>query len=34
VADRFHITSYNRINQTFGCENSYMMNGILKGELG
>ena len=26
--------SYNRINQTYGCENSYMMNGILKGELG
>lgn len=26
--------SYNRINQTYGCENSYLLNGILKGELG
>jgi beta-glucosidase len=32
-ADRIR-HSYNRINQTYGCENSYMMNGILKGELG
>lgn len=26
--------SYNRINNTYGCENSKLMNGILKGELG
>lgn len=25
--------SYNRINNTYGCENSKLMNGILKGEL-
>ena len=25
--------SYNRINNTYGCENSKMMNGLLKGEL-
>ena len=26
--------SYNRINNTYGCENSKLMNGVLKGELG
>nr|AAB08445.1 beta-1,2-D-glucosidase [Septoria lycopersici]AAB08446.1 tomatinase [Septoria lycopersici]prf//2208445A beta2 tomatinase [Septoria lycopersici] len=26
--------SYNRLNQTYACENSKLMNGILKGELG
>lgn len=26
--------SYNRINNTYGCENSKLMNGLLKGELG
>lgn len=26
--------SYNRINNTYGCENSKLMNGILKDELG
>ncbi|KHN94649.1 Glycoside hydrolase, family 3 [Metarhizium album ARSEF 1941] len=26
--------SYNRINNTYGCENSKLMNGILKGHLG
>ncbi|KAI4726046.1 hypothetical protein E4T49_06194 [Aureobasidium sp. EXF-10728] len=26
--------SYNRINQTYGCQNSKLLNGILKGELG
>ncbi|OJJ02487.1 hypothetical protein ASPVEDRAFT_29066 [Aspergillus versicolor CBS 583.65] len=26
--------SYNRINQTYGCQNSKTQNGILKGELG
>ena len=26
--------SYNRINQTYGCENSKMLNGVLKDELG
>lgn len=26
--------SYNRINQTYGCENSKLLNGVLKGELG
>ncbi|RBR18125.1 uncharacterized protein FIESC28_06191 [Fusarium coffeatum] len=26
--------SYNRINGSHGCQNSYMQNGILKGELG
>lgn len=26
--------SYNRINSTYGCENSKVMNGLLKGELG
>ena len=26
--------SYNRINQTYGCENSKAINGLLKGELG
>lgn len=26
--------SYNRINQTYGCENSKTLNGLLKGELG
>ncbi|KAL4796636.1 glycoside hydrolase superfamily [Aspergillus venezuelensis] len=26
--------SYNRINQTYGCQNSKTLNGILKGELG
>ncbi|OAA68845.1 Glycoside hydrolase, family 3 [Cordyceps fumosorosea ARSEF 2679] len=25
--------SYNRINNTYGCENSKLMNGLLKGEL-
>lgn len=25
--------SYNRLNQTYACENSKAMNGILKGEL-
>lgn len=25
--------SYNRINNTYGCENSKLMNGVLKGEL-
>ena len=25
--------SYNRINNTYGCENSKLMNGILKSEL-
>jgi beta-glucosidase len=25
--------SYNRINGTYGCENSKAMNGLLKGEL-
>ncbi|KAI5358510.1 Putative glycoside hydrolase, family 3, glycoside hydrolase family 3 domain, immunoglobulin [Septoria linicola] len=25
--------SYNRINQSYGCENSKIMNGLLKGEL-
>lgn len=26
--------SYNRLNQTYACENSKLLNGILKGELG
>lgn len=26
--------SYNRINQTYGCENSKLLNGVLKDELG
>lgn len=26
--------SYNRINGSHGCQNSYIQNGILKGELG
>lgn len=26
--------SYNRLNQTYGCQNSKTLNGILKGELG
>ncbi|KAH8432313.1 uncharacterized protein LDX57_009952 [Aspergillus melleus] len=26
--------SYNRLNQTYGRENSKTLNGILKGELG
>ncbi|KPI42161.1 putative beta-glucosidase G [Cyphellophora attinorum] len=26
--------SYNRINQTYGCENSKLLNGVLKEELG
>lgn len=26
--------SYNRLNQTYGCQNSKVLNGILKGELG
>ena len=26
--------SYNRINQTYGCENSHLLNGVLKEELG
>lgn len=26
--------SYNRVNQTYACENSKMLNGLLKGELG
>lgn len=26
--------SYNRLNQTYGCQNSKAQNGILKGELG
>lgn len=26
--------SYNRVNNTYGCENSKLMNGILKTELG
>ena len=26
--------SYNRINQTYACENEYTMDTILKGELG
>lgn len=26
--------SYNRINSTYGCENSKALNGLLKGELG
>ncbi|CAK7200601.1 hypothetical protein SEUCBS139899_003299 [Sporothrix eucalyptigena] len=26
--------SYNRINQTYGCQNSKTLNGLLKGELG
>ncbi|KAK7521118.1 beta-glucosidase [Phyllosticta citriasiana] len=26
--------SYNQINNTYGCENSALLNGILKGELG
>ena len=26
--------SYNRLNQTYGCENSKMLNGVLKGEMG
>lgn len=25
--------SYNRVNQTYACENSYILNGILKEEL-
>lgn len=25
--------SYNRINNTYGCENSKLMNGVLKTEL-
>lgn len=25
--------SYNRINNTYGCENSKLMNGVLKDEL-
>ncbi|POR33362.1 Beta-glucosidase cel3A [Tolypocladium paradoxum] len=25
--------SYNRVNNTYGCENSKLMNGVLKGEL-
>ncbi|KAF2665030.1 hypothetical protein BT63DRAFT_434521 [Microthyrium microscopicum] len=26
--------SYNQINNSYGCQNSHLMNGILKGELG
>lgn len=26
--------SYNRVNQTYACENDPLVNGILKGELG
>lgn len=26
--------SYNRLNQTYGCQNSKILNGILKDELG
>jgi beta-glucosidase len=26
--------SYNRVNQTYSCENSKILNGLLKGELG
>ena len=26
--------SYNRLNQTYACENSKILNGVLKGELG
>nr|XP_036587936.1 glycosyl hydrolase family 3 N terminal domain-containing protein [Colletotrichum truncatum]KAF6799077.1 glycosyl hydrolase family 3 N terminal domain-containing protein [Colletotrichum truncatum] len=26
--------SYNRVNQTYSCENSKLLNGLLKGELG
>ncbi|THZ67606.1 putative glycosyl hydrolase [Aureobasidium pullulans] len=26
--------SYNRFNNSYGCQNSYTMNGVLKGELG
>jgi beta-glucosidase len=26
--------SYNRLNQTYGCQNSKTLNGLLKGELG
>ncbi|CRG87320.1 beta-glucosidase [Talaromyces islandicus] len=26
--------SYNRVNQTYACENSKLLNGLLKGELG
>lgn len=26
--------SYNRVNQTYGCQNSKTLNGLLKGELG
>lgn len=26
--------SYSRVNQTYSCENSKMLNGLLKGELG
>lgn len=27
------MTSYNRVNQTFAAENSYLINGLLKGQL-
>ncbi|KAF2433190.1 putative beta-glucosidase 1 precursor [Tothia fuscella] len=26
--------SYNQVNNSYGCQNSYLLNGILKGELG
>ena len=26
--------SYNRLNETYACENSKILNGVLKGELG
>jgi beta-glucosidase len=28
------ICSYNRLNETYACENSKILNGVLKGELG
>lgn len=33
-ADFDEIYSYNRVNSTYSCQNSKLLNGILKGELG
>lgn len=34
LLSRHHTYSYNRLNQTYACENSKALNGLLKGELG